>query len=288
MRTLAAIVALTLGGAALAQDKPDEAKKQAEKDAETKAKATLDNFRNATKKAKVSDDFIAALNGLGDEPHALILAELKIWLGKPAPEVRQEAADEIGKFKGDEKAAQTLINCAKGDKMLDVQVKCLLEVGKIGCRKIAKDLHGFWQHKELDIAREALDSTGACKAKDSIEPLIRFLEEKEAEKAQLAQQQQQQQSGGSGGGSSSGGGSYGPTTPGPVTTNQNNDLADKIKRVDELIPRAVQALQDISGEKFKMAKEWKKWWGKSKQFFKEEGEEPKKEEKKEEKKEDKK
>jgi HEAT repeat protein len=281
MRTLAAILALTFAGAALAQDKPEDAKKQAEKDAETKAKTTLDNFRNAIKKAKVSDDFIAALNGLGDEPHALILAELKIWLGKPAPEVRQEAADEIGKFKGDEKAAQVLLSMAKQDKSIDVQVKCLLEIGKIGCRKIAKDVHALWNHKELDVAREALDTTGACKSKDSIEPLIRFLEEKEAEKVQLAQQQQQQQSGSSGGsGGSSGGGYGGPSTPGPVTTNQNNDLADKIKRVDELIPRAVQALQDITGEKFKMAKEWKKWWGKSKQFFKEEGEEPKKEEKK--------
>jgi hypothetical protein len=276
MRTLAIALAVAFAGVAVAQEKPEDPAKKAEKEAEEKAKKKLDEFRAAVKKCKSSDDYISALNGIADEPHPLILSELKIWLTNRAPELRQEAADEIGKFKGDEKAAQALLAAAKNDKMVDCQVKFLLEVGKIASRKIVKDLHGFWNHKETDVAKEALDSTGSCKAKDSIEPLIRFLDEKQAEKQQLQQQQQNQQSGGTQGGS------YGPSTPGPVTggSSNNNDVAEKLKRVDELIPAANAALQEITGEKFKMAIEWQKWWKKSKQFFKEEGEEPKKDEKK--------
>jgi len=271
MRMLAAL--FMLAGFAHGQD---DAKKQAEKEAEAKAKEKIDAFKSTLKKAKTNDDYIGALQGLGDTQHILILNELKIWLGKPQPEIRQAAAEEIGKFKGDEKAAAALMAMAKNDKSLDVSVKCLLEIGKIGCKKTAKELTGFFGRKEWEIAREAVDSCATIKSKTAIPALINFLEDLETEKERIKQAQQSQQAGGGGGG----GGLPGGGLPGGAASGSgNSDLPDRQKRVDELIPRVVQALKDITDEKLNTAKEWRKYEQKNRSFFKDD-EDPKKDEKK--------
>ncbi len=279
MRMLVAL--LLLSGLTYAQDDP---KKQAEKEAEAKAKEKIDAFKATVKKAKTNDDFIGAIDGLGDMQHPLILAELKAWLGKPTPEIRQAAAEEIGKFKGDEKAASALCMMAKNDKIPDVAIKCLLEMGKIACKKTARELVGFFARKEWEVAREAVDSCAAIKSKTVISPLITFLEDLETEKERVKQAQNSQQAGGQGGQLPGGGGQL----PGGQAggTNSQTDLQDRQKRVDELIPRVVQALKDITDEKLNTAKEWRKYEMKNRGFFKDD--EEKKDDKKEEKKDEKK
>ncbi len=269
MRALTGVLAvLFVAGFAWSQD--EKADKQAEKEAEAKAKERVKAVQEKMRKARTLEDRINAIDGLGDEPHAVVLTELRKYLGSPEPDLRKEAAGEIGKFKKDEKASQTLLGAAKGDRVVDVQVVCLKEIGDVGCKKTAKDLVWFFGHKELDIAKEAVDSSGSIKAKDSIDPLITLAEQLELDKERSQQNQQ--------GGTQSGGQMPGPQVPGGSGTQQNQD-EEKKKRAEELLPRAIQALKDITGEKLNTTKEWKKWWAKNRSFFKDE-EDPKKEEKK--------
>jgi HEAT repeat protein len=266
MRMLAAFLALAV--VAAGQDDP---KKQAEKEAEAKAKQRIDAFKASIKKAKTNDDFISALGGLGDEPHPLVLNELKIWCGNRAPEIRQAAAEEVGKFKGDEKAAAALLLFAKNEKVTDAAVKFILEAGKIDLKKTAKDFVPFFSAKQWEIAREAVDACGTIKSKTVVSQLISFLEDLEAEKERLKQAQSQQQ----GGGTPLPGGQ---PLPGGGGTQQGNDIQERQKRVDELMPRVVQALKDITDEKKNTAAEWRKYEAKNRGLLKDE--EPKKEEKK--------
>lgn len=266
-RLVAIATALVLAaGMGWAQDDPkkEEAKK-AEKEAEEKAKQKVKAFQAELKKCREMADYVSALDGLGDEPHPLILTELKKWLGNPSPDIRKAAAAEIAKFKKDKAAASSLIAVARGDKTVDVVVECLKDVGDIGCRAVAKDLIGFFVHKEVDIAKEAVDSCGKIKSKDTIEPLIDLITTCEVDKEKATQSQ-------SGGGGNVPGGMGGNVPGGSYSNNQEDE---KKKRAEALLPRAIQAMKDITGEKCNTSKEWKKWWAKSKPFFKEPGEEDK-------------
>ncbi|MBI2930438.1 MAG: HEAT repeat domain-containing protein [Planctomycetes bacterium] len=263
LRFTVMIVGLALAGAASAQDDP----KKAEKEAEASAKKRIEEFRTAVRKCRSNEDFVSALDGLGDQPHPLILAELKSWLAKPAPEVRQEAADEIGKFKNDEKAASALLSLARSDRLPDVAVKALKEVGDIGCKKVARNLTGFFSHREVDIAKEAIDTAGTLGSKDSIDPLITLVDQLELDKERG---QNSSYSGGGPGASPP----DGRTFPGQSNQNQQDE---RKKRAEDLLPRAIQALKDITGEKAcNTAGEWKRWWAKNRAFFKDDKEEAQK------------
>ena len=263
MKGLTTVVAILFAGGALwAQDDPAKA---AEKEAEAKAKKKIADLNAALKKCKTEDDFVSALDGFAEEQqHPLIMAELKKYLGHGLPGVRMEAADELGKFKKDEKAAKALLDSAKRDRVVDCARQCLKEVGDIGFRGVARDLVGFFAHKELDLCKEAVESSGALKSKDSIDPLIALVTELEVEKEKQNNSGGQQNPGGGGNPGGVGGG-----LPGGGGGGQQSADDEKKKRADELLPKAIQALKDITGEKFNTSKEWKKWWQKNKQFFKE-------------------
>lgn len=250
---LALLVAAPVG----AQDAKDEDA------AEERAKERLKVFKEGLRKCREASDFVNALSGLGSEPHPLILAELKLWLAKPAPEVRMAASEEIAKFKKDEKAARTLVSAARAERALEVIVRHLRSIGRLGSKKVAKDLVPIFDHKETAVAKEAIDSSGILKSRDSIEPLISLIAELELQKDKTPK------------------GGYVPDGPlndndpsrrvgGTGTLNRDEE---KRQRIDTLLPAAVAAMKHITGERsLNTAKEWKTWWAKNKPFFKDEEE----------------
>jgi hypothetical protein len=265
MRTLAMVLALVV--AVMPASAQDDPAKQAEKEAEERARKRLDQFKAQIKTCKVEDDFVTAIDTLGDEKHDLIIKELKDWLKHPSMAwARVEAADELGKFKKNEKVAKDLLAQAKRDREPEVSAKCLLEIGKISLRSMAKELVPLYRNKSIKVSQEAVGSAGKLKSKDSIEPLISYLEELEAERERSADQQQS--------GSVPGGGGFaGPTGGLPGGGQNQNDDEDKKKRLETVLPKVVQSLKDITGEKFSDSKSWAKWWKKNAKSFKEYAEE---------------
>jgi hypothetical protein len=268
MKALITALAVAFAAATIAaQDDPDAAKK-AEKEAEAKAKARIDEFRAKYAKCKSDDERVTVIDGLGDDQHTLIFNELKGMIGKGGIDIRAAVAQELGKFRKNEKVAKVLLAAARSEKEPEVGAKYLAAVGRIGCRSVAADLAGFYNAK-LALSREAVVSSGKLRSKTAIDPLISFLIDLEREKDELAR------SGGDGGGGQVPGGGPAPG-PSPAPTpggSQQSDDDDKKKRVTEVLPKAVQALRDITGEKHQVSKDWATWWKKHKATFKEYAEE---------------
>lgn len=259
---LAFVIPLCLMAAAAWGQEPTDKEKKEKKEQETEAaKQKLSAFKDSLKTCKVPGDYVNALDGLGDLHHPLILAELKLWLGKPAPEIRIEAVDEISKFKRDGPAARILLAHAMAERIIDVSRRCLAGMGRIGDKKSAKDVHRFFNHQEADLAGQAVDAAGEIRSKDSVDPLIDLLAQMEVDKER------------SRAGSTPGApNSPDPKNPIPGSANNSGD-EEKRQRAENLIPRLISALQSITGEKKVSAKEWRMWWAKNKAAFKDRDEE---------------
>lgn len=242
-------LALLSSGSAYAQDSKEEEKKK-----DDEAKAKLADYRKELKTCKSDGDFAKALEHLGDLQHPKVLAELKNWLGKGSADVAIAAAEQLGKYKKDKDAAEALTGAAAARREKDAIVKFLRYAGDIGYKPTTSKLTGYFRNKDVDVAKEAVDSCGKLKSRDAIDPLISMGRELESIK-------DEKDNGGTGTGGVLGGGIVG----GGITGGTANDNAVRKKTV---LPAAISALEQISGQKFATIKEADEWWRKNKGTFK--------------------
>jgi hypothetical protein len=233
----------------------DDAKKKDE-DA---AKAKIAEFKKELKTAKTEADVAKALERLGELQHPKVVAELKGYLSKPV-ETAIAAAEQLGKYKKDKDAAETLMAAAGSRKDKEGIVKCLRYAGDTGYKGITSKLLGFIKHRDVDIAKEAIDSLAKLKPAAAIEPLLNLWKELDGIR------DDQKDSGGVGGGL--GGGLGGGI--GGVGGVGNTVQEEQSRRKSELSGAVESAISKISGEpSFKNSKEAVEWWRRAKATFKE-------------------
>ncbi len=259
MARIGCIVSLLLCASTAYAQSPEE------KAAEEKAKARIAEFKKSLGKCRAAEDYVAALDGLGSEPHPLILKELLIWLAKPAYEVRIKAAEEIGRFKDDGKAALALINATIVEKEAAVATACLAQVQAIGSRKSAKAIPPLFNHKDKTVAIKALEVIATIKTKDTIEILINQLFKGEGDKKKHSTQD------GTGiqNGPSQGSSQYGQ---------QAGAAEEAAKRIEEMLTATRQALINVTKQTYMSSMQYKEWWAKSKATWKEPEPKPEEEE----------
>jgi hypothetical protein len=156
-----AAIALILASAVTAQD--DDAKKK-----DDEAKAKIADFKKELKTAKSDKDVVRALEGLGALQHPKVLAEMKSYLSKTS-DIAVAAAEQISKYKKDKEAAETLM-AATGSRDKETMVKCIRYAGDVEYKGIVPKLVGLFRHKELDAAKESVDSCAKIRSKESIDP----------------------------------------------------------------------------------------------------------------------
>lgn len=225
---------------------------QDDKQAEEEAKKKIEEFRATIKKAKSESDFVEAINTLGETQHPKILAELKTYLGKPSTEIRLAVAEQLAKYKKSKEAGEALIKTALalGPKEKDVASKLIAFSADTEAKELAKQYVNLFRHKDLEIARAAVDGCGKVKSKDAVDPLIKLVIDLENVKED------------------SSGGVGGPSMPGPGGGGTAQE-DEQVKRKRELLQPAFSALRDITDEKWTKGKEWADWWKKAKATFKE-------------------
>jgi hypothetical protein len=165
-------ICLILAAAAVAQD--DDAKKKDEE-----AKAKIAEFKKELKTSKSDKDIARAIEGLGELQHPRVLAELKPFLSRGG-ESAVTAAEQISKYKKDKDAGETLITAASGTKEKDVAVKFIRYAGDVEYKGIVPKLANLFRHKEVDTAKEAVDSCAKLRSRDAIDPLLNLWKEMEA------------------------------------------------------------------------------------------------------------
>jgi hypothetical protein len=241
-------IGLLLAASLLAQD--DDAKK---KDEEAKAKVA--EFKKSLKGVKTEKDIARALEDLGSLQHPRVLAELKNYLGRSADEVAA-AAEQIAKYKKDKEAAETLMTAAGARRDKDSIVKCLRYAGDVEFKGIVAKLTGYFRSKEVDVARESVDSCAKLKSRDAIDPLLNLWKELDGIKEEKA---------GKDGGLGGGLGGGGLTGTGGVGASMQEE---QLKRKRDLTPAVESALNKISGEDFKDLRAANDWWRKARSTFK--------------------
>jgi hypothetical protein len=246
MAVLSLILALPLSA--------QETNKEEEKKKDEEAKAKIAEFKKELKGAKTDADIAKGLERLGETLHPRILAELKTWLAKPSAEIAIAAAEQIGKYKKDKDASDTLVNAAGARKDKDAVVKCLRYAGDVAYKPAASKLSNYFRHRDTDIAREAVDSSAKLRTRECVDPLLGLLRELDSIREQNDPAGGVGGVGGLGGGGLVGGG-----------TNLNNDQQ---KRKRDLTPAVEKALEDITGQRFKTLREWEGWWRANKGTFK--------------------
>jgi hypothetical protein len=246
----ATAISLILAAAAVAQD--DDAKKK-----EEEAKAKIAEFKKSLKGVKSEKDIVRALEDLGSLQHPKVLAELRNYLGRTADEVAA-AAEQIAKYKKDKEAAETLMSAAGARKDKESIIKCIRYAGDVEFRGIVAKLTGYFRSKEVDVAKESVDSCAKLKSKDAIDPLLNLWKELDAIKEEKAGKD-----GGLGVGGGLGGG--GLTGAGGVGASMQEE---QVKRKRDLTPAVESALNKISGEDFKDLRAANDWWRKARATFK--------------------
>ena len=254
MRGSTAVLAgLFLAAAASAQDDP---KKEEAKKKDDEAKAKIAEFKKELKGAKTDADRAKTMEVLGGLQHPRVLDELKGYLKYPTAEVAVAAAEQISKYAKDKDAADSLMAAAGARRDKETVIKCLRYAGDVGLRAIVPKLVGFFKHKDVEVAREAVDSCAKLKAGSSIDPLLGLWRELDAVK-------DEKDTGGLGGGGLGGGLGGGALTG----TSALGD--DQKKRKQDLTPVVEGALGKITGESFKTLREANDWWRKFKGTWKE-------------------
>ena len=244
-----AAIALILAAAVTAQD--DDAKKKDEE-----AKAKIADFKKELKTAKTDKDVARALEGLGALQHPKVLSEMKSYLTKSA-EIAIAAAEQLAKYKKDKDAAESLM-AASGSRDKDVSVKCIRYAGDVEYKGIVPKLANLFRHKEIDAAKEAVDSCAKIRSKDAIDPLLNLWRELDGIKEDKGNS-----GGGTGGLGGLGGG--GITGTGGVGHSYQEE---QLKRKRDLTPAVENALRKITGEEFKDLRGANDWWRKNKGTFK--------------------
>jgi hypothetical protein len=243
-----AAIALILAAAVTAQD--DDAKKKDEE-----AKAKISDFKKELKAAKSDKDVVKALEGLGALQHPKVLAEMKSYLTK-GPEIAIAAAEQISKYKKDRDAAESLM-AASGSRDKDVSIKCIRYAGDVEYKGIVPKLANLFRHKDVDAAKEAVDSCAKVRSKDAIDPLLKLWIELDGIK-----EDKNNQGGGGGLGGLGGGGITGAGGVG------QSYQEEQLKRKRDLTPAVEGALRKITNEEFKDLRAANDWWRKNKGTFK--------------------
>lgn len=225
---------------------------QEDKQAEEDAKQKIADFNAALKKCKSESDYVEAINTLGETQHPKILAVLKGWLGKPSTEIRLATAEQLAKYKKSKEAGEALVKAAQAlnSKEKDVASKLIGFSADTEAKELAKMYVALFRHKDVEVARAAVDGCGKVKSKDAVDPLIKLVMDLENVKED------------------SSGGVGGPSMPGPGGGGTAQE-DEQVKRKRELLAPALSALRDITDEKWTKGKEWLDWWKKAKATFKE-------------------
>jgi hypothetical protein len=227
-----------------------------EKKKEEEAKAKIAEFKKELKSCKTEKDMAKAVENLGSLQHPKILTELKSYLGKGG-EVTVMAAEMLGKYKKDKDAAEALVTAAGSQRDKEGVVKCIRYAGDTEYKGIISKLANLFRHKEVDAAKEAVDSCAKIKSKDAIEPLLGLWKDLDGVKEEAPSK----------GGGGGGGGFGGVGGVGGVGVGQS--MADEqLKRKRELTPAVESALSKITGENFKDLRAANDWWRKNKGSFK--------------------
>ena len=245
-----AAIWLILASVALAQSDDDKKK-------EEEAKAKIAEFKKELKTCKTEKDMAKAIEGLGSLQHPKILTELKSYLGKGG-EVTIAAAEMLGKYKKDKDAAEALVGAAGSLRDKESKVKCIRYAGDTEFKGIVPKLANLFRDKEVDAAKEAVDSCAKIRTKDAIDPLLGLWKE-------LDGIREEQPGKGGGGGGIGGVGGGGLTGAGGVGASMQDE---QIKRKRELTPAVESALGKITGENFKDLRAANDWWRKNKGTFK--------------------
>ena len=146
---------------------------------------------------------------------------------------------------------------ASGSRDKEVSVKCVRYAGDVEYKPVVPKLVALFRHKEVDIAKEAVDSCAKLRSKDAIDPLLKLWTELDGIK------EDKNNSGGTGGLGGLGGG--GITGTGGVGQSYQDE---QLKRKQNLTPAAESALRKITGEDFKDLRAANDWWRKNKGTFK--------------------
>jgi len=236
---------LILAAAAFAQNE-DEKKKDDE------AKAKIADFKKELKTAKTDKDVARAIEGLGALQHPKVLAEMKTYLSKGG-ESAVTAAEQIAKYKKDKDAGETLVGAASNTKEKDLVVKFIRYAGDVEYKGIVPKLTNLFRHKDVDAAKEAVDSMAKLRTKDAIDPLLNLWKEMEAIREEKSN------------GKDSGLGGLGGIAGGGVGQSMQDE---QLKRKRDLTPAVETALKKITGEEFKDLRAANDWWRKNKGTFK--------------------
>jgi hypothetical protein len=235
---------------ALALALPLAAQEADKKKAEEDAKAKIAEFKKALKGAKTEADVARTIEEhLGELQHPRIIAELKLFLGRSA-DLAAAAGQQLAKYKNNKEAAETLVTAAAARKDKEGIIKCLRYAGDTGCKAVAPKLVGYFKHREVDVAREAIDSSAKLRSAVSIDPLIALWRELDGIR------DERKDSGGLG---DLGGG-----------INVGSNVQDEqIRRKNDLTSAVEDAFSKITGEPLKNSKEAAEWWRRAKGTFKE-------------------
>jgi hypothetical protein len=238
------VIALILATCSMAQQSEEDKKKEEE------AKGKIADYRKELKNAKTDKDVARAIEGLGALQHPKILLELKGYLSKGVEEAIA-AAEQIGKYKKDKDAAESLTGAVSARKEKEAIVKFLRYAGDTEFKGILPKLTGFFRNKDTDAAKEAVDSCAKIKSRDAIDPLLNLWKELDSVRDEKANDK--------GGGIGSGG------VIGGVGASMQDE---QLKRKRDLTPAVEAALKKITGEEFKDLRAANDWWRKNKGSFK--------------------
>lgn len=257
----------------------DDAKEQ-----EKAAKDRIVEFKKESRKLKTDEEWVAAVRKLAEVKHPVILKELIAMARSERREpVLDALLEEIAKYTGDESAAAALYSMlqqygqlAKRDKDgndvgHEMAVKILQALGTLKNRPSARKLEGYYNHANLEMARQAIGAVGEIGNLESVDPLILLLKDLEAQ--QVPQGVPGAPPTGAPGappGGFPGGGA-------PPPNMQSGMQQESQKRKTALEPVIKESLRRITGHDEPDSSKWSAWWSKHKaELLKKQREEDKK------------
>jgi HEAT repeat protein len=228
-------------------------------------KAKLAEFNKAK-----AQDLKKALESLASLKHPRILKELLPYLKNQPDDIKRTAAKLVGEYKGEKSAAEELAAVAVAEAARarknnlgddidhDVAVAMLQAFGSVGVKETAPKIHALFDHQNTAVAKAAIQASEDLKNLDSVEPLIRLLQELERS-AQIAKAPRSNEDVTKGlvrGRPGSGG-----VAPGK----EDDSMKQAVYRFNALEPSIQEALKTIGGESSaKKGAEWAEWWTKNK------------------------
>lgn len=241
------------------------------KEQEKAAKDRIAEFKKDSRKLKTDEEWVAAVRKLAEVKHPAILKELIAMARSERREPVLEALlEEIAKYTGDETAAAALYSLlqqygqlAKRDKDgndvgHEMAVKILQALGTLKNRPSARKLEAYYNHSNLEMARQAIGAVGEIGNVESVDPLILLLKDLEA------QQVPQGVPGAppTGAPGAPPGGFPGGGTPPPNM--QSGMQQESQKRKTALEPVIKESLRRITGHEEPDSSKWSAWWSKNK------------------------